>query len=228
MAHGQAETSHVPRIVWAIAHLGIVGATAWMYFFGGIEIVGGWFGQEWKPAPDLRLYILIAMGIVLWIRMIGTAFVLLQRKFGWDEAIPVTCACAFYHFGFALTGGHSQAAVGPLEYAGIAVFILGSYFNTGSELQRKKFKADPANKGKLFTTGLFGIVRHPNYLGDTLWTTGWAMVSHSPWAAIMPVASGLAFMFGFIPSLTKYLEEKYGDQYTEWAKTTPRFIPFIW
>lgn len=226
--HGQEETSKVPRLVWAVAHLGVVGTAAWILFGNGIATIGGWFGKEWGPADPTRSAILVGFGVILWLRMTITAFYLLERKFGWDESISVIGAVAFYQIGFAICGGVHALPVGALEYAGIAVFLLGSYFNTGSEMQRKKFKEDPANKGKLYTKGLFGLVRHPNYLGDSLWAAGWAMVTHNVWAAIMPVLATLAFLFAFIPQLSKYLEGKYGDQYRDWSKKTARFFPYIY
>ena len=51
---------------------------------------------------------------------------------------------------------------------GILLFIIGSYINTYSEIQRKRFKDNPNNKGKLYTLGLFQYARHINYFGDIL------------------------------------------------------------
>ena len=37
------------------------------------------------------------------------------------------------------------------------------------------FKRRPENKGKLFTGGLFAVSMHPNYFGDLLWVSGYAL-----------------------------------------------------
>ncbi|MBI4614347.1 MAG: DUF1295 domain-containing protein [Planctomycetes bacterium] len=225
--HGQEEVSKAPRIVWTLGHLAILGATAWLLFGGGLATVGGWLGKDWTPGDPVRRGILVAFGGFLWIRMTMTAFVLLRRKFGWDEAGSVLSALALYQIGFALMGGGSDAPVGVLDWAGVAVYLLGSYLNTGSEYQRKLFKAKPENKGKLYTQGLFGLARHINYTGDVLWAAGWAMVTHNKWAGLVPLALFLAFAFMFVPGLTKYLSGKYGDEFQAWAKKTKKLIPFV-
>ena len=45
------------------------------------------------------------------------------------------------------------------DYLGLAVFLAGAATETVSELQRKAFKDDTANKGKVFTGGLFSLAR---------------------------------------------------------------------
>ena len=46
------------------------------------------------------------------------------------------------------------------DYAGLALFLAGAAVETVSELQRKAFKEDPANRGKVFTGGLFSLARY--------------------------------------------------------------------
>ena len=226
--HGERETTNVPRTTWVVAHLLILAAVGWLYFGGGVETIGGWFGREWTAGDFGRRYVLMGFGILLWVRMGLGAFVLLKRRFDWSECAAVTLAVGVYQLGFALLGATTASEIGTLDYVAIALFLLGSALNTGSEWQRKRFKDDPANKGKLYTEGLFGIVRHPNYLGDTLWATGWAMMTKNWWSVLIVVACVSGFVFFFIPELSKYLAERYGEQYDEWARRTKRLVPFIY
>lgn len=110
----------------------------------------------------------------------------------------------------------------------MGLFAVGSYFNTGAEIQRKHFKENPANRGKLYTRGLFSIVRHPNYLGDVLWALGWAIMTRNVWALFIPVVAAAAFAFMFIPELSAYLSKRYDKQYESWARRTKRLIPYIY
>lgn len=64
----------------------------------------------------------------------------------------------------------------PTQALGVALFVCGLNIELASELTRKEWKRDPSNKGKLYTGGLFGIVRHPNYAGFVLWQAGGIMV----------------------------------------------------
>lgn len=80
---------------------------------------------------------------------------------------------------------------------GSALFATGIAIELGSEVQRLLFKRDPANKGKVYQGGLFGLSRHINYFGYTLWRSGYAMASGGyTWAAV----TGAFFIFTFVKS----------------------------
>lgn len=52
----------------------------------------------------------------------------------------------------------------------ILVWGLGFFFEAVGDYQLTVFKRNPKNKGKLMTTGLWSLTRHPNYFGEaTLW-----------------------------------------------------------
>jgi protein-S-isoprenylcysteine O-methyltransferase Ste14 len=226
--HGEQETSVAPRTTGVVLHACILGIAAWILLAGGIETVGSWFNQQWLPGDLPRRIALFAFGCILFARLALTSFWLLKRRFDWGELVGVMFACVIYQIGFALLGAVEAAALGIVGMVGIGFFVLGSFLNTWSEIQRKRFKDDPANKGKLYTGGLFRYARHINYFGDTLWVTGWVMVTRNPWSAIVPVALAAGFIFFFIPSLSAHLRQKYGARYDEWAKTTKKFVPFVY
>lgn len=226
--HGHEETSYLPRTVWTAAHLLIALIVAWFYFAGGVETVGTWLGRSWQAGDPARLTVLFLFALALWGRMALTAFVLLKRRFGWTECVSVIGAVAFYQLGFALLGGSAQAELHARDLFGIGLFVLGSSVNTVAELQRKQFKARPENQGKLYTEGLFAVVRHPNYLGDVLWALGWAVLAYNPLAFLIPAVAAAGFVFKFIPELSGYLSDRYGGQYEEWAKRTKRIFPHIY
>lgn len=226
--HGEDETSRLPRRVWVAAHAAQVGVTLWILLGGGYAVVGRWFGATWTAGDPARRWILAAFAVVLWIRMTLTGLYILQRRFGWNEAAPVIAASAIYQWGFALLGAGARGRLDVLDGLGIVLYIVGSYFNTGSELQRKAFKARPENRGKLYRGGLFALSRHPNYFGDTLWGIGWALVTHSAWSIIIVAIEVGGFVGSQIPGLDRYLEGHYGDDYRAWARRTKRFIPFVY
>ena len=226
--HGSHEITHLPRTVWTIVHLVFVLAAAWLYFGDGISIFGNWFGQSWYPGDLGRRVLLMVFSITLWVRMTFTAFVLLKRRFDWTECIAVIGAVAFYQLGFALLGATALAPLSVFDLTAAGLFILGSYLNTGSEIQRKKFKANPLNKGKLYSGGLFSVVRHPNYLGDILWALGWAAATRNIRAVAIPLVAAVGFVFMFIPQLSTYLSKQYGEQYEDWARRTKRLLPFVY
>lgn len=66
----------------------------------------------------------------------------------------------------ALLGPIEPAPLGPLAYAGAALSAFGIIYEAIADAQLTRFKADPANAGKLMDRGLWRYSRHPNYFGD--------------------------------------------------------------
>ncbi|ETI24075.1 hypothetical protein G647_03444 [Cladophialophora carrionii CBS 160.54] len=115
-------------------------------------------------------------------------------------------------------------------YVGTALYITGILTETISELQRKSFKSDPKNDGKIYTGGLWSLVRHVSYTGYSLWRAGFAMAAGGPlWGTFV----GLFFLRDFgtraIPVLDEYMGKKYGEQWTQVKQKVPyALIPGIW
>ncbi len=120
----------------------------------------------------------------------------------------------------------------PLGWAGVltglAVWLIGFYFESTGDRQLRDFIADPKNKGKLMTKGLWRYSRHPNYFGEV--TQWWGL-------AVMGV--GLSFGFvGFVGALAitylivfvsgvPLLEKKYADRadWKAYKQRTSMLIP---
>jgi steroid 5-alpha reductase family enzyme len=116
------------------------------------------------------------------------------------------------------------------DYIGIILFLIGFYFEVAGDLQLNRFKRNPENKGRIITTGLWSITRHPNYFGEALlwWGIGFMALSgdHGWLTLIGPVVITLLLRF---VSGVPMLEKKYSGR-SDWEnyknKTAP-FVPFI-
>ena len=67
---------------------------------------------------------------------------------------------------------------------GVFVWAVGLAFEATGDQQLRKFKADPANQGKVLNTGLWRLSRHPNYFGDACVWWGvalFAIAARAPW-----------------------------------------------
>jgi protein-S-isoprenylcysteine O-methyltransferase Ste14 len=226
--HGEEERSLKTRIFMLTVNILILMFIVWISFFNGYSIIGKIVGLDIVVGNSIRAILLFIIACIFVFRMSLTGFYMLKRKIGWKEAMGILFAFILYQIGFTFLGLYSSAPLDWLDWLGFSVYIIGGVINTGSEIQRKRFKENPENSGKLYTDGLFRYAQHINYFGDVVWAIGWAMITHNWWAMIIPVFSLLNFIFFMIPPLDEYLEKKYGEDYKEWDKNTKKLIPFIY
>ncbi len=122
--------------------------------------------------------------------------------------------------------GHATSRL--LYGLGLAVFAGGFAFESVGDAQLKAFLRDPANKGKLMTSGLWRYTRHPNYFGEaTLWWGIWliALSGGAPlWSVVGPVTITCLLLFvSGVPPLEKAMKDRPG--YAEYARKTSMFFP---
>merc|ERR1711939_296917 len=91
-----------------------------------------------------------------------------------------------------------------------SVFFICS--QTSASANGEHFPQTPLIVGStLYAVGLFGLSRHVNYLGYTMWRTGYAMAAGGwTWGATVAAIFTYDFTQRGIPVLQHYLEEKYG------------------
>ncbi len=221
------ESSLGPKCVF----LGAIGATllaSWGMMYAPADSVPESLRSYLLAGDPFRQGLVLACLIVYILRLAVTTLVFLRRKFIWAEALIITFLMPFALLGFARAGGSNPWPVGLLEILGLVLFLGGSVINTLSEAQRRRFKSDPANQGRLYTQGLFGYARHINYLGDTILFSGLALVTGRLVMLIIPLAMTLNFIWVLIPRKESYLARKYGDEFRDYEGRTKRFIPSIY
>jgi steroid 5-alpha reductase family enzyme len=88
-------------------------------------------------------------------------------------------------------GAASSSSLSWAVAPGVAVWAVGLFFESVGDRQLTRFKADPANRGKVMEFGLWRYTRHPNYFGDAcVWWGLWLVVlpdGGTWWTAIGPV-----------------------------------------
>jgi steroid 5-alpha reductase family enzyme len=98
--------------------------------------------------------------------------------------------------------------------AGAALFTLGIALETLPEIQRKRFKENPANKGKVCDAGVWGWVRHPNYGGYALWRTGYALAAGGlAFGLVMGAWQMWHFATDSVVFMDEYMQKRYGEQW---------------
>lgn len=221
--YGQKGASLPQKAVILTSELGLL-VVSYLVLFGPLLRGLRAFGES--PSRT-RNAILFVFNLVVVARFMWTLFVFLRRRIPWEEAVSVPCAFALYLLGFPLLTQPARVDTGILEWIGIVLFVAGSFINTYSEHQRKRYKQQPENQGRLYTAGLFSVSMHPNYFGDLLWVSGYACVTHSAYAWIIPAFLFCFFYFYNIPKLDQHLRTHYCASFTDYERRTKRLIPFI-
>ncbi|CCQ47246.1 conserved hypothetical protein [Pseudarthrobacter siccitolerans] len=202
-----------------------------------------------SPGVDARGLLLAAM-VVLWAVRLGSYLFRRVMKHGKDDRfdelktdfarflntwtlqglwVVLTAALAWV----AITSD-KQVGLDGFFWVGLLVWALGITVETVADVQKTRFKADPANKGRFISTGLWSRSRHPNYFGEiTLWV-GVAIIALPvlqgwQWAALVsPVFVALLLIRGSgVPPLEEKADRKWGGQpdYEAYKKDTPVLVP---
>ena len=118
--------------------------------------------------------------------------------------------------------------------AGMIIMVCGLAIETAADLQKNAAKKK--NPGRFVDTGLYKIVRCPNYFGEMLFWTGVFISGFETnigvWQWIVTICGYLGIiyvMFGGARRLEMRQNRTYGDdpEYQAYVKKTPIMIPFI-
>lgn len=119
-----------------------------------------------------------------------------------------------------------------LDLIGLTVVILALVGESLADRQMKRFKHDPANRGRVCDTGLWHYSRHPNYFFEFLIWVGFALASlDTPHGWITLLCPALMYYFltkvTGIPLTEEYALKSKGDAYREYQRTTSAFVPWF-
>ncbi len=124
--------------------------------------------------------------------------------------------------------GENSQGFSILDFLGIALWSVGFYFEVVSDWQLTVFKSNPQNRGKLITTGLWRLSRHPNYFGETLIWWGYFLFAcnsaHGWLSAVGPaLMSFLLLRVSGVTLLESTMQARPG--FAEYQASTPAFWP---
>jgi steroid 5-alpha reductase family enzyme len=141
---------------------------------------------------------------------------MLQSVLAWIISLPL--------LGAILSSGR----LGWLDYAGVALWLLGFVFEAGGDWQLARFKARPGNQGQVMDRGFWRLTRHPNYFGDFCIWWGLYLIALSAgawWSVPGPLLmSVLLIRVSGVALLEKDIRER-RPQYAEYIRRTNAFFP---
>lgn len=224
-----AQSKSIPqKIVIHLLEILLLWLSYWILFQSGANAVAHTLHIRNATQGIHRREIIFTFNIITFIRLAYMMVFLLKRKIPWEESISVPFAFAIYFIGYALFALPAAMPVDGIDVFAIVLFVVGGALNTVGEIVRDRWKKNPANKGKLYTKGLFQYARHINYFGDILWVTAYAIVTRNWCSAAIPVFIFCFFAFYNAPKLDEYLKRKYGTDFDRYAQRTKMLIPFIY
>ncbi|MFF3349038.1 DUF1295 domain-containing protein [Streptomyces sp. NPDC002779] len=145
------------------------------------------------------------------------AVYLLQGALVWLISLPVQ------------TAQYTPAPLGPLAVVGALLWAAGLAFEAVGDRQLARFKADPANRGRIMDRGLWAWTRHPNYFGDALVWWGLYLMACGTWqSAALAVISPLTMTLLLTRGSGKRLLEEHMAQrpgYAAYQARTSGFLP---
>ena len=129
----------------------------------------------------------------------------------------------------ALAASGAPAEVTIWDLAGLLVWCVGFAFEVIGDAQLKRFRANPANRGKVLNSGLWARTRHPNYFGDALlWWGYWLFSCAIPFGAMTFFGPALMTFLLYRVSGVALLEKDLISRkpgYAAYVASTPAFVP---
>ncbi len=177
--------------------------------------------RNWGKGEDYRYQAMrVRRGASFSWTSLFTVF-LLQGALTWFISLPLQIGIA--------AGGPSGLTV--LDAAGGALWLLGLAFESVGDAQLARFKANPANRGRVMDRGLWRYTRHPNYFGDAMVWWGMYLVAAATGAGAYTFLSPLVMHFFLMRvSGVALLERKLvktREGYAEYAARTNAFYPWF-
>ena len=143
----------------------------------------------------------------------------LQAVLAWIVAAPF------------LAGMAGPRPFGVVDAIGAAIAAFGIAFEAIGDAQMSRFRADPAQRGKVMDRGLWRYTRHPNYFGEACVWWGFAVMAVSGggvpavWCLVSPLLMTVLLLKVSGVSL---LEKDIGERrpaYRDYVARTPAFFP---
>ncbi len=217
--------------------LGFFVAAVFSYFYGGFETINGLVVTVLVSIWGLRLsYYLFKRN---WDAPEDRRYVDMRK--GWKEKgknVYLTAYLNVYMFQMLLlfivvqpvllVNTRPGNGLNLLNYLGIALWIVGFYFQVVGDSQLKTFLSQPENKGKLMTEGLWAYTRHPNYFGEaTMWWGIFLITIVEPFSLLGVIGPAFITYLLLFVSGVPLLENKYEGRpdFERWKKKTSKFIP---
>jgi steroid 5-alpha reductase family enzyme len=221
--------------------------------FWGLGFVGlSWCYRALGPETTARHWLLLALVTVWGSRL---ALYLLWRNWGHEEdpryqTMRAYRGASFWWMSlctiFFLQGVLIWIIATPLfvvhhsagpplwawtDVLGLLFWSIGFFFETVGDWQLARFRADPANRGRVMRTGLWAYTRHPNYFGDAMVWWGYFLFAFSVpgswWTILSPLLMTILLLKVSGVALLEQTITGRRPDYRDYMTRTNAFLPWF-
>ena len=212
-------------------------------------VVVAWTVRLQGDTQTARQWLLVALVTIWGLRLAGYLF---SRNHGqpedyryramrkrWGDRFPIISLLTVFTLQGALMWVVSlpvqlgqvpdDPGLGVLAMIGTVVWVIGFSFEAGGDHQLARFKADPANEGKVMDRGFWRYTRHPNYFGDACAWWGIALVAAESglgaWGIIGAVVMTILLLRVSGVALLEKSLKKRKPEYQAYIDRTSAFFP---
>jgi steroid 5-alpha reductase family enzyme len=141
---------------------------------------------------------------------------LFQGLLAWVVCLPVVAAVS------------GQTPPGPLDFAGIALWLIGMTFEVVGDYQLMRFRSSERSKNDVLDTGLWRYTRHPNYFGEAVIWWGFYLFAVSAgawWTLFAPLM--MTFLLLRVSGVALLEKDIAGRRpaYRDYIRRTNAFFP---
>ena len=234
----------IPSYAWQTEHFfDLTGSITYLSALAAVAVL--------HPALDARGLVLCLL-IAIWAIRLGSFLFARVKRAGGDSRFDLI-KIQFWRFLFTwtlsgtwvyVTMAPGLAAISSAEpialethfYIGLLLWLSGFGFEVTADRQKTRFRADPANKDRFISSGLWSISRHPNYFGEIVLWIGISVIA-------FPVLSGWQYLTLISPFFVMFLltrvsgvnmlersaEKRWADDpdYRAYLDSTSVLVPFV-
>jgi steroid 5-alpha reductase family enzyme len=127
---------------------------------------------------------------------------------------------------------NTNPKLSAIEYVGAGLWLTSVLGEALADGQLAAFKKDPANKGKICDTGLWGYSRHPNYFFEWLmWMSYFVFALASPYGYLAVISPAIILYLLLkvtgIPATEQQSLRSKGEAFKKYQQKTSVFIPWF-
>ena len=141
---------------------------------------------------------------------------LLQGFLAWVICLPAVAAVS------------GQTPPGPLDFAGVALWLTGMIFEVVGDYQLMRFRRRERSENDVLDTGLWRYTRHPNYFGEAVIWWGFYLLAVSAgawWTLFAPLL--MTFLLLRVSGVAMLEKDIAGRRpaYRDYIRRTNAFFP---